>query len=117
PPSPRLPARHRPHPPPPSVSPGHAPPHDPFRDPPRTTTGCSTASATEPSELDRGQAPHPGIEPGLAASKTAVRPPHPRGEPSVLARSPTWSSTLEGSRAVRHTPGAQTKPTAGLEPA
>ena len=38
-------------------------------------------------------------------------------EPSALARSRTWSSTFGGSRAVRHTPRAQSKPTAGLEPA
>jgi hypothetical protein len=36
---------------------------------------------------------------------------------SALARSRTWSSTFGGSRAVRHTPRAQSKPTAGLEPA
>jgi hypothetical protein len=53
------------------------------------------------------------------------RPPcvrHTRGEVkelSALARSRTWSSTFGGSRAVRHTPRAraQSKPTAGLEPA
>ena len=38
-------------------------------------------------------------------------------KPSALARSRTWSSTFGKSRAVRHTPRAQSKPTAGLEPA
>jgi hypothetical protein len=42
----------------------------------------------------------------------------PAGKQSnALARSRTWSSTFGGSRAVRHTPRAQSKPTAGLEPA
>ena len=36
---------------------------------------------------------------------------------NALARSRTWSSTFGGSRAVRHTPRAESKPTAGLEPA
>jgi hypothetical protein len=35
------------------------------------------------SKRDRSRAPHPGIEPGLAASKAAVRPPHPRGNSRV----------------------------------
>ena len=35
------------------------------------------------SKRDRSPAPHPGIEPGLAASKAAVRPPHPRGNSRV----------------------------------
>ncbi len=55
--------------------------------------------------------PRPGIEPGLAASKTAVRPTHSQGliNPILirsvpiaviaLARSRTWSATFGGSRA------------------
>ena len=45
--------------------------------------------------------PRPGIGPGLAASKTAVRPTHSRGTggTSALARSRTWSATFGGSRA------------------
>src|SRR5262249_24809858 len=35
------------------------------------------------SKRGRSRAPHPGIEPGLAASKAAVRPPHPRGNSRV----------------------------------
>jgi hypothetical protein len=41
--------------------------------------------------------PRPGIGPGLAASKTAVRPTHSRGasQPNnALARSRTWSTTF-----------------------
>ena len=38
-------------------------------------------------------------------------------QPSALARSRTWSSTFGKSRAVRHTPRARSKPTAGVEPA
>src|SRR4051794_12344839 len=43
-------------------------------------------------EQDRSRAPHPGIEPGLAASKAAVRPPHPRG--SEEAECPCQESNL-----------------------
>jgi hypothetical protein len=35
------------------------------------------------SKQDLCRVPHPGIEPGLAASKTAVRPPHSRGNKPV----------------------------------
>ena len=50
----------------------------------------------------------PGVEPGLAASKTAVRPPHSqRSRSSAPARSRTWSTTFGKSCArPAHSKGA-----------
>ena len=48
--------------------------------------GVVCASVTprgQRSEKNHREVPHPGIEPGLAASKAAVRPPHPRGRSRV----------------------------------
>jgi hypothetical protein len=48
--------------------------------------GVVCASVTprgQRSDQAHREAPHPGIEPGLAASKAAVRPPHPRGNSRV----------------------------------
>ena len=52
-----------------------------------STFAKSCARPSHPEDVDRNQTccrvPHPGIEPGLAASKAAVRPPHPRGNSRV----------------------------------
>jgi hypothetical protein len=49
----------------------------------RKVVCASVTPRGQRSEQDRREAPHPGIEPGLAASKAAVRPPHPRGNSRV----------------------------------
>ena len=51
-----------------------------------STFAGSCARPSHPEDLWKQaccRAPHPGIEPGLAASKTAVRPPHSRGNEPV----------------------------------
>ena len=74
---------------------------------PRTTIGTGSLRSPPPGNRTRPC----GFE-GRRASAT------PAGkQPSALARSRTWSSTFGKSRAVRHTPRAQSKPTAGVEPA
>lgn len=52
--------------------------------------------------MSSGHFPGPGIEPGPAASKAAVRSATLTG--ITLARSRTWSATFGGSHAIRHTP-------------
>src|SRR5262249_4651258 len=49
----------------------------------RKVVCASVTPRGQRSEQDHREAPHPGIEPGLAASKAAVRPPHPRGRSRV----------------------------------
>jgi hypothetical protein len=49
----------------------------------RKVVCASVTLRGQSSEQNRRRAPHPGIEPGLAASKAAVRPPHSQGRSRV----------------------------------
>ena len=69
-------------------------------------------------DTDRLPSPPPGNRTRSCGFEGRRASATPAGKvTSALARSRTWSSTFGGSRAVRHTPRAQSKPTAGLEPA
>src|SRR5262245_49514427 len=58
---------------------------------------------------------HPGVEPGPAASKAAVRPPHSQRPPAIMP-SPGVEPGLrpsEGRVRIRHTPRAMATARAG----